>query len=110
VRDIAASTASHPNVRDDREPPLFSGWDGETKSHISEKQKRIIFRTRAGQEFADTARRANHLTKKREKRLRRSDFLSFPPRTLLAVEGGAKRWVAGESTSRIYAARVERFA
>jgi nitrogen fixation protein FixH len=52
VHDIAASTASHPNVRDDREPPLFSGWDAENKSHISEKQKRIIFRERAGQEFA----------------------------------------------------------
>src|SRR6266700_7719944 len=26
--DAAASTASHPNVRDDREPPLFSEWDG----------------------------------------------------------------------------------
>jgi hypothetical protein len=25
VHDIVASTASHPNVRDDREPPLFSG-------------------------------------------------------------------------------------
>src|SRR6266568_48553 len=28
--DAAASTASHPNVRDDREPPLFSEWDGES--------------------------------------------------------------------------------
>src|ERR1700730_13740434 len=46
-----------PNVRDDREPPLFSGWDGENKSRISEKQKRFIFAARAGQEFADTARR-----------------------------------------------------
>src|SRR6266568_5259480 len=26
--DAATSTASHPNVRDDREPPLFSEWDG----------------------------------------------------------------------------------
>jgi hypothetical protein len=64
VRDIAASTASHPNVRDDREPPLFSGWDGANKSHISEKQKRIIFCKRAGQELATAARRANHLLEK----------------------------------------------
>jgi hypothetical protein len=53
-----------PNVRDDREPPLFSGWDGENKSHFSEKQKRFIFRKRAGQEFANAARRANHLRMK----------------------------------------------
>src|SRR6266568_8568039 len=38
ARNAAASTASHPNVRDDREPPLFSGWDGGMKPHISEKQ------------------------------------------------------------------------
>jgi hypothetical protein len=49
VHDIVASTASHPNVRDDREPPLFSGWDGEKKSPISEKQKQFIFREGTGQ-------------------------------------------------------------
>jgi hypothetical protein len=27
--DAAASTASHLTFRDDREPPLFSEWDGE---------------------------------------------------------------------------------
>jgi hypothetical protein len=55
VHDIVASTASHTNVRDDREPPLFSAWDGEMKPLISEKQKRFIFVARAGQEFAMTS-------------------------------------------------------
>ncbi len=52
-----------PHVRDDRETPLASRWDGEIKTHISEKRNRNIFCERAGQDLADGARRANHLTK-----------------------------------------------
>jgi hypothetical protein len=44
-----------PNVRDDRDTPLFSGWDSENRSHISEKQKRFIFAARAGQEFGNAS-------------------------------------------------------
>ena len=58
-----ASTASRLDVRDDRETPLVSRRDGESKTHISEKRKRNIFRERAGQDLAGGARRANHLTK-----------------------------------------------
>src|SRR6476660_6211660 len=44
-----------------RNVPLH--WDGMAKElpHDSEKQKQNIFHKRAGQEFADAARRANHL-------------------------------------------------
>jgi hypothetical protein len=40
--------------------PLCSRRDDAHKPHIYEKQKRNIFRERAGQEFAQRARRANH--------------------------------------------------
>jgi hypothetical protein len=77
-----------PNVRDDREPPLFSGWDGENKLQISEKQKRIIFRERAGQEFATAARRANHLVKKIAEEAA-AQPLSYPsPKRSVAAQGG----------------------
>jgi hypothetical protein len=59
--DAAASTASHPNVRDDRDTPLSARRDGENKPPISEKQKRFIFRAGAGHEFTAAARRANQL-------------------------------------------------
>jgi len=49
-RSIAA-TASHPNVHDDRETPLLWRRDRRSKSYISEKRKRNIFRGRAGQDF-----------------------------------------------------------
>jgi hypothetical protein len=76
--DAAASTASHPNVRDDREPPLL--WDGMRgkKPQISEKQKRFIFRERTGQEFANPARRANQSEEKERERSALQRFLSLP--------------------------------
>jgi len=43
VHDIVASTASHPNVRDDREPPLFSGIGWRKRYHIILKNRRDIF-------------------------------------------------------------------
>src|SRR6266700_5934050 len=42
--DAAASTASHPNVRDDREPPLFSEWDGEScMSDLGQSRSDLFF-------------------------------------------------------------------
>jgi hypothetical protein len=44
ARDTVASTASHPNVRDDREPPLFSGWDARAyKSDLPDGLSEIFF-------------------------------------------------------------------
>src|SRR6266700_4824221 len=44
ARNAAASTASHPNVRDDREPPLFSEWDGEScKSDLGQSRSDLFF-------------------------------------------------------------------
>src|SRR5438034_3136884 len=50
-----------PHVHDDRETPLLARRDARSKACISEKRKRNIFLARAGQEFADAARRANQL-------------------------------------------------
>src|SRR5438876_12238859 len=50
-----------PHVPDDRETPLASRRDNQTEAHISEKRKQNIFRARAGQDFANAARRANQL-------------------------------------------------
>jgi hypothetical protein len=44
ARDTVASIASHPNVRDDREPPLFSGWDARAyKSDLPDGLSEIFF-------------------------------------------------------------------
>ena len=58
-----------PHVRDDRETPLLARRDGESKPHISEKRKTKYFCERAGQEFADPARRANQSARARSQRL-----------------------------------------
>jgi hypothetical protein len=43
AHDAAASTASHPNVRDDREPPLFSGGGMAEARHIFLENRSEIF-------------------------------------------------------------------
>jgi len=68
-----------PHVRDDRDTPLHRGGIARLVVYISEKRKLNIFRGRAGQEFADAARRANQLTKNVAKWLRRRAFFSLPP-------------------------------
>jgi hypothetical protein len=47
--DAAASIASHPTRRDDREAPLVPRQDGTNESFFSEKRKRNIFRRGTGQ-------------------------------------------------------------
>ena len=74
-----------PHVRDDRDTPLLARRDGESKSHVSEKRKSNIFRGRGGQQFANTARRANQLGTKSENRLRRSAFRT-PPASYLRYD------------------------
>jgi hypothetical protein len=75
--DAAASTASHPNVRDDREPPLLWGGMRGKNPQISEKQKRFIFREGTGQEFENPARRANQSEEKELERSALRRFLSL---------------------------------
>jgi hypothetical protein len=67
ARNAAASTASHPNVRDDREAPLMRDGMRAIKPLIWGAEKRFIFLGRAGQDSGKTARRANHLTQEERK-------------------------------------------
>jgi hypothetical protein len=64
AHDTVASTASRLTFRDDLAvTPILPRRDGESKPQNSEKRKQNIFCERAGQEFAERARRANHLAK-----------------------------------------------
>src|SRR6476659_8470689 len=72
--------------------PLHRGGIARLVVYISEKRKLNIFRGRAGQEFADAARRANQLTKNVAKWQQRRAFFSLPP-----AQGRGERgslWVA----------------
>jgi hypothetical protein len=73
-----------PHVRDDRDTPLLSRRDARRKAHISEKRKQNIFCARAGQEFADAARRANQLAAVRGKVAAAQPFLIHPKRCVAA--------------------------
>src|SRR6266700_2934437 len=65
--NAAASTASRFNVRDD------------SRSALMRDGMRVIFRERAGQEFASAARRANHLTENAQEEPAAQRFSSSSP-------------------------------
>ena len=56
AQNAAASTASHPNVRDDHDTPLFSGRDGESSRFDLVRWQQIFF----GKSEIRLDRRANH--------------------------------------------------
>jgi hypothetical protein len=90
AHDTVASTASRLTFRDDLAvTPLLPRRDGESKPQTSEKRKQNIFCKRAGQDFADPARRANQLTKTIVKYLQRSAFVSLLPQAKRAA--GSRR-------------------
>ena len=84
-----------PDVRDDREPPLLARRDGQSKPHISGKRKQIIFRARAGQEFASPARRANHLTQDGQEQAASQRFLDFSAGSIRRHSGAPHRGEPG---------------
>jgi hypothetical protein len=73
ARDAAASTASHTNVRDDREPPLFSGWDGlSCRFDLGLRQSDLFFSRRLDRNSRTLPVGQITRRKKRKKSLRRS--------------------------------------
>ena len=82
-------------------PPLVSRPDTGEAPHISETQKQIFFaRGGAGQEFADTARRANHL---RRGRLKQQGRISSKRRNTIGLDVNDKSgWDPGVPRATVH--------